>query len=54
VTPKHVASRTLTEASWSNTTVLRGDAVAAVATLRQSDSATTTGVVIATYASGDV
>jgi dihydrofolate reductase len=39
---KYVASRTLTEAGWSNTTVLGGDSVT-----------TRTGVVIATYASGD-
>jgi dihydrofolate reductase len=42
-TRKYVASRTLTEPSWSNTTVLGGDAAEAVATLKQSESLTILG-----------
>jgi dihydrofolate reductase len=42
-TPKYVASRTLTAGTWSNTTILRGDAVEAVATLRQSEDVTMFG-----------
>ena len=40
---KYVASRTLTEGGWSNTTVLRGDAVEEVATLKQSEDMTIFG-----------
>lgn len=36
-TRKYVASRTLTQPSWKNTTVLGGDAAEAVATLKQSE-----------------
>lgn len=37
--PKHVASTTLTEPTWHNTTVLGGDLVAAVRELRDHDGA---------------
>jgi dihydrofolate reductase len=33
--PKYVVSRTMTEASWNNTTVLEGDLVAAIRALKQ-------------------
>jgi dihydrofolate reductase len=39
----HVASRTLTEGSWSNTTILTGDAAGAVGTLKQSENVTIFG-----------
>jgi dihydrofolate reductase len=42
-TRKYVASRTLTEASWSNTTLLGGDAAEAVATLKQAADLTILG-----------
>lgn len=42
-THKYVASRTLTEGSWSNTTILTGDAAGAVATLKQSEDVTILG-----------
>jgi dihydrofolate reductase len=42
-THKYVASRTLTEGSWSNTTILTGDAAGAVATLKQSENVTIFG-----------
>jgi dihydrofolate reductase len=40
---KYVASRTLTTASWSNTTILSGDAIGAVAELRQAGDLTILG-----------
>jgi dihydrofolate reductase len=40
---KYVASRTLSEAVWRNTTVLGGEAVEAVATLKQSEDLTIMG-----------
>jgi dihydrofolate reductase len=42
-TRKYVASRTLTEATWSNTTLLGGDAAEAVATLKQAADLTILG-----------
>ncbi len=38
--PKHVVSATLDEPAWANTTVIRGDAAAGVARLRESTAGT--------------
>jgi dihydrofolate reductase len=42
-THKYVASRTLSEGSWSNTTILTGDATGAIASLKQSEDVTILG-----------
>lgn len=47
--PKYVASRTLSEVSWANTTLLKGDLVPAVQALLAED-----GPSIATLGSGDL